>query len=147
MLPSRWDHADRCSNFLPNSRGTHFFSPRCLRASFAAPLRQAVILHYYSSTVGILFGVVFGFIASFTTRFTRPVRYLEPLLVLTFAWLAYLTAEIWHCSGIISILFCAIYMRPYVESNICRKSHTTIKYFLKLLASSCEAVIIFVFLI
>ena len=33
----------------------------------------------------------------------------------------------------------------YVESNISRKSHTTIKYFLKLLASSCEA-IIFLFL-
>ena len=30
------------SNSLPRSRGSLFFSPRCLRASFAALLRQAV---------------------------------------------------------------------------------------------------------
>lgn len=32
-----------------------------------------------------------------------------------------------------SIVTCAIIMKPYVELNISRKSHTTIKYFLKML--------------
>ena len=32
-----------------------------------------------------------------------------------------------------SIVTCAIVMKPYVELNISRKSHTTIKYFLKML--------------
>ncbi len=36
-------------------------------------------------------------------------------------------------------------MKKYVEANISRKSHTTIKYFLKMLASVCET-IIFMFL-
>ena len=40
--PPRSNRAARWSNFLPRSRGPHFFLPRCLRASFAAPLRQAV---------------------------------------------------------------------------------------------------------
>ena len=40
--PPRCYRAARCSKFLLRSRGLHFFSPRCLRASFAAPLRQAV---------------------------------------------------------------------------------------------------------
>ena len=44
-----------------------------------------------------------------------------------------------------SILFCGLVMKPYVEANVSRKSHTTIKYFLKLLSSSCDA-IIFMFL-
>ena len=40
--PPRWDRTARCSNVLPRWRGPHFFSPRCFRASFAAPLWQAV---------------------------------------------------------------------------------------------------------
>ena len=36
-------------------------------------------------------------------------------------------------------------MRPYVEANISRKSHTTIKYFLKMWSSVSET-LIFIFL-
>ena len=36
-------------------------------------------------------------------------------------------------------------MKKYVEVNISRKSHTTIKYFMKMMASLCET-IIFMFL-
>ena len=36
-------------------------------------------------------------------------------------------------------------MKPYVEANISQKSHTTIKYFLKMLSSISE-MIIFIFL-
>ena len=45
MLPPRWDRAARCSNFLMLA-GTALPLPRCLCASFAASLRQAV---YYAS--------------------------------------------------------------------------------------------------
>lgn len=44
-----------------------------------------------------------------------------------------------------SITFCGITMKNYVESNISHKSHTTIKYALKMLSSSSET-IIFMFL-
>lgn len=44
-----------------------------------------------------------------------------------------------------SITFCGITMKNYVESNISQKSHTTIKYALKMISSSSET-IIFMFL-
>lgn len=44
-----------------------------------------------------------------------------------------------------SITFCGITMKNYVESNISQKSHTTVKYALKMLSSSSET-IIFMFL-
>lgn len=43
------------------------------------------------------------------------------------------------------ITFCGITMKNYVEANISHKSHTTIKYALKMLSSSSET-IIFMFL-
>lgn len=44
-----------------------------------------------------------------------------------------------------SITFCGITMKNYVEGNISPKSHTTIKYAMKMLSSSSET-IIFMFL-
>jgi solute carrier family 9 (sodium/hydrogen exchanger), member 3 len=43
------------------------------------------------------------------------------------------------------ITFCGITMKNYVEANISHKSHTTVKYALKMLSSSSET-IIFIFL-
>ncbi|XP_066925100.1 sodium/hydrogen exchanger 1-like [Clytia hemisphaerica] len=94
---------------------------------------------------GTLIGIIFGLLTSFITKFTEHVRVIEPVFVFLMAYMSYLTAEIFHFSGIISILFCGIVMKPYVESNMSRKSHTTVKYFLKLLSSSADS-IIFMFL-
>ena len=44
-----------------------------------------------------------------------------------------------------SITFCGITMKNYVEGNISPKSHTTVKYAMKMLSSSSET-IIFMFL-
>lgn len=43
------------------------------------------------------------------------------------------------------LIACGAVMRPYVEANISHKSHTTIKYFLKMLSSVSET-LIFIFL-
>ena len=43
------------------------------------------------------------------------------------------------------ITFCGITMKNYVEANISHKSHTTVKYAMKMLSSSSET-IIFMFL-
>lgn len=43
------------------------------------------------------------------------------------------------------ITFCGITMKNYVEANISHKSHTTVKYTMKMLSSSSET-IIFMFL-
>ncbi|XP_017778459.1 PREDICTED: sodium/hydrogen exchanger 2-like, partial [Nicrophorus vespilloides] len=94
---------------------------------------------------GIVIGVIWGFATGFVTRFTNEVRVIEPIFIFVMAYLAYLNAEIFHMSGILAITFCGITMKNYVEGNISHKSHTTIKYAMKMLSSSSET-IIFMFL-
>ena len=72
-----------------------------------------------------------GYFGALITRFMDQATILEPLVVLGIAYLSYLTAEIFHMSGILSITFCGITMKNYVERNISSKSQTTLKYAMK----------------
>ncbi|OCT95269.1 sodium/hydrogen exchanger 2 [Xenopus laevis] len=94
---------------------------------------------------GFLIGIIFGFVAAFTTRFTRNIRVIEPLFVFLYSYLSYLTAEMFHLSGIVAITTCAVSMKKYVEENVSQKSYTTIKYFMKMLSSVSET-LIFIFM-
>nr|CAD7458062.1 unnamed protein product [Timema tahoe] len=94
---------------------------------------------------GTIIGVVWGFLTALVTRYTHEVRVIEPIFIFVMAYLAYLNAEIFHMSGILAITFCGITMKNYVEANISHKSHTTVKYAMKMLSSSSET-IIFMFL-
>uniref|UniRef100_A0A3Q3AHY4 Sodium/hydrogen exchanger n=1 Tax=Kryptolebias marmoratus TaxID=37003 RepID=A0A3Q3AHY4_KRYMA len=94
---------------------------------------------------GTLVGLVFAVILGFVTRFTKKVRIIEPLFVFLLVYLAYLTAELFSLSAILSMTFCGIGANKYVEANISQKSRTTIKYTMKNLASIAET-IIFIFL-
>uniref|UniRef100_A0A1B6CUX3 Sodium/hydrogen exchanger n=2 Tax=Clastoptera arizonana TaxID=38151 RepID=A0A1B6CUX3_9HEMI len=94
---------------------------------------------------GVIIGIIWGFLTGFVTRFTNQVRVIEPIFIFVMAYLAYLNAEIFHMSGILAITFCGITMKNYVEANISHKSHTTVKYAMKMLSSSSET-IIFMFL-
>uniref|UniRef100_A0A182M809 Cation/H+ exchanger transmembrane domain-containing protein n=1 Tax=Anopheles culicifacies TaxID=139723 RepID=A0A182M809_9DIPT len=94
---------------------------------------------------GSFIGVIWGFLTGLATRFTDQVHIIEPLFILVMAYLAYLTAEMFHLSGILAIIFCGITMKNYVEQNVTQKSRTTIEYVLKMLSSSAET-IIFMFL-
>ena len=51
---------------------------------------------------GLAIGLVFGFIASVTTKYTAKTPVLEPLIILTISYLAYLTAEMTSTSSIIA---------------------------------------------
>ncbi|XP_069723452.1 sodium/hydrogen exchanger 2-like [Phaenicophaeus curvirostris] len=94
---------------------------------------------------GVLVGLSFGMTAAFTTRFTKDIRVIEPLFVFLYSYLSYLTAEMFHLSGIVAIIACAMGMKRYVEANISLKSHTTVKYFMKMWSSVSET-LIFIFL-
>ncbi|NP_001157432.1 sodium/hydrogen exchanger 2 precursor [Equus caballus] len=94
---------------------------------------------------GVLIGVFLGFIAAFTTRFTHNIRVIEPLFVFLYSYLSYITAEMFHLSGIMAITACAMTMNKYVEENVSQKSYTTIKYFMKMLSSVSET-LIFIFM-
>ncbi|KAA0709861.1 Na(+)/H(+) exchanger beta [Triplophysa tibetana] len=94
---------------------------------------------------GVMVGAVYGALAAFTSRFTAHTRVIEPLFVFLYSYMAYLSAEVFHLSGIMALIACGVVMRPYVEANISHKSYTTIKYFLKMWSSVSET-LIFIFL-
>ncbi|KAJ8922415.1 hypothetical protein NQ315_004361 [Exocentrus adspersus] len=104
------------------------------------------LLNFFVVAIGgTVIGVMWGIATALVTRYTNEVRVIEPIFIFVMAYLAYLNAEIFHMSGILAITFCGITMKNYVESNISNKSHTTIKYAMKMLSSSSET-IIFMFL-
>ncbi|XP_078733331.1 sodium/hydrogen exchanger 2-like [Lampetra fluviatilis] len=94
---------------------------------------------------GVLIGVLLGMAAALTTRFSDHTRVIEPLFVFLYSYLAYLIAEMFQLSGIMAMVACAMSMKQYVEANVSQKSHTTIKYFMKMLSSVSET-LIFIFL-
>ncbi|TRZ00222.1 hypothetical protein DNTS_018637, partial [Danionella cerebrum] len=99
----------------------------------------------YFKGIGTLVGLIFAVFLAFLTRFTKKVRIIEPLFIFLLAYLAYLTAELFSLSAILSLTFCGIGCNKYVEANISQKSRTTVKYTMKTLASIAET-IIFIFL-
>ncbi|XP_075709561.1 sodium/hydrogen exchanger 1 [Rhinoderma darwinii] len=103
------------------------------------------ISFFIVSLGGVFVGLVYGIIAAFTSRFTSHIRVIEPLFVFLYSYMAYMSAELFHLSGIMALIASGVVMRPYVEANISHKSHTTIKYFLKMWSSVSET-LIFIFL-
>ncbi|XP_059364540.1 sodium/hydrogen exchanger 1-like [Carassius carassius] len=104
-----------------------------------------VVCFLVVSLGGIVVGAIYGLLAAFTSRFTSHTRVIEPLFVFVYSYMAYLSAEVFHLSGIMALIACGAVMRPYVEANISHKSHTTIKYFLKMWSSVSDT-LIFIFL-
>uniref|UniRef100_A0A4W5NBB7 Sodium/hydrogen exchanger n=1 Tax=Hucho hucho TaxID=62062 RepID=A0A4W5NBB7_9TELE len=104
-----------------------------------------VVCFFVVSLGGILVGAIYGFLAAFTSRFTSHTRVIEPLFVFLYSYMAYLSSEMFHLSGIMALIACGVVMRPYVEANISHKSYTTTKYFLKMWSSVSET-LIFIFL-
>ncbi|RDD43429.1 Sodium/hydrogen exchanger 2 [Trichoplax sp. H2] len=111
----------------------------------ASEIALSVGSFFVASLAGTLIGIIVGFMSAFITKYTANVRVVEPMVIFAGGYIAYLVSEIFHFSSIMSIVFCAIAMKPYVEANISHKSHTTVKYFLKMLSSFSES-LIFLFL-
>ncbi|CAJ0915791.1 unnamed protein product, partial [Mesorhabditis belari] len=94
---------------------------------------------------GVLIGLVFVCITAIMTKLSVIVPVVQPLLCLVLPFLSYLIAESVHLSGILAIVTCGLLMKPYIAGNLNEQSLTTVRYFLKTITSSSEA-IIFVFL-
>lgn len=54
------------------------------------------------SAGGVLIGICFGIIACYTTKFTSQAPILEPLIIMIYSYLSYLTAELFSTSGILA---------------------------------------------
>lgn len=59
-----------------------------------------VICFLVVSLGGILVGTIYGVLGAFTSRFTSHTRVIEPLFVFLYSYMAYLSAEVFHLSGI-----------------------------------------------
>ncbi|KAM9320020.1 sodium/hydrogen exchanger 4 [Gastrophryne carolinensis] len=94
---------------------------------------------------GVLIGIIFGFLCAFITRFTKNITSIEPLLIIMFSYLSYLSAEVFYLSGILAMTACAMTMKKYVEENMSKKSSTTVKFSMKMISSVCET-LIFIFM-
>ena len=65
----------------------------------------------------------------------------EPLVIFASAYFAFLGAEVFHWSGIISIIAFGITVKRYAFQNLSKKSYTTVKYAIKTLATvRCEQI-------
>jgi sodium/hydrogen exchanger-like protein 3 len=68
---------------------------------------------------GTLMGVVWGFGTAFVSRFTHHVKIIEPIFVFVMAYLSYLSAEMFHLSGILR--YVALLRLASVCSNTLRR--------------------------
>lgn len=104
-----------------------------------------VLQFFVVSMGGLVIGILFGALTAIVTKYTEHCRVVEPLAVFVLAYISYLMAEMVHFSGIISIICCGLTQAQYAFHNISRKSYTTVKYFSKMMSTTCDC-IIFMFL-
>jgi len=94
---------------------------------------------------GLLIGIVFGVLVSFLTTQTEHARHSEPLLIYSSAYMAFVMAELFHWSGIISIIGYGLVVKRYAMTNISSDSYVTVNHATKTIAKSSDC-IIFLFL-
>ncbi|GFS88130.1 hypothetical protein NPIL_208001 [Nephila pilipes] len=102
---------------------------------------SGVASFFVVSLGGTLIGILFGLITAFLSKYTTSVAVIEPMFPFIMGYMSYLTAEMFHLSGILSLISCGITMKNYVEQNISNKSHITLKYVTKMLATASETII------
>ncbi|XP_052783887.1 Na(+)/H(+) exchanger beta-like isoform X2 [Mya arenaria] len=104
-----------------------------------------VVQFFVVSLGGLGIGIILGMLTAVLTKYTEHCRVVEPLAVFVLAYISYLAAEMFHLSGIISIIGCGLVQAQYAFHNISRKSYTTVKYFSKMMSATSDCVI-FLFL-
>ncbi|XP_037077775.1 Na(+)/H(+) exchanger beta-like [Pollicipes pollicipes] len=108
-------------------------------------LLLAVAAFFCVSLGGLTIGIIFGVLTAIITKHTSELPVVEPLSLLALSYLAYLSAELVHFSGIIATVGCGVVQAHYATKNISKNSYITIKYFVSM-ASSTSDTIIFMFL-
>ncbi|KAI6182893.1 Sodium/hydrogen exchanger [Aphelenchoides bicaudatus] len=85
---------------------------------------------------GLLIGTLFALLAGLGTKAARKLPVVQPLICLLLPYLSYLLAEMFHFSGILSIVACGLLMKSYIKANMSDEPRVTVKYFLKTISSS-----------
>ncbi|XP_055927058.1 sodium/hydrogen exchanger 3-like [Argiope bruennichi] len=102
---------------------------------------SGVASFFVVSVGGTMIGILFGLLTAFLSKHTTSVPVIEPMFPFIMGYMSYLSAEMFHLSGILSLIFCGITMKNYVEENISAQSHVTVKYVTKMLATASETII------
>uniref|UniRef100_A0A0K0FKV3 Sodium/hydrogen exchanger n=1 Tax=Strongyloides venezuelensis TaxID=75913 RepID=A0A0K0FKV3_STRVS len=110
-----------------------------------ADILKTLISFFSIAGGGILLGIVGAAVSGFSTRMTHSITSTQPLICFLIPYMVYLFSELYHISGILAIVTCSVLMKPYIKGNISDESRITVKYFIKTVSSTCEA-IIFAFL-
>eukprot|EP00127_Corallochytrium_limacisporum_P004124 Clim_evm69s157 gene=Clim_evmTU69s157 len=101
----------------------------------------AVASFFVVSLLGVAIGLVIGVFGSYITKFTERIPVVEPLVILTTGYLSYLLCELFEFSGILGILFAGIVLQHYAGNNLGDNSQVTVRYLLKMLASTSETIV------
>lgn len=92
---------------------------------------------------GLIIGFACGIFTALITKYTHEAPVTEPLIVIVIAYLSYIGAEMFHLSGIISLIACGLVQYEYVADNLTTDSLLTIKYFIKNMSSISDVIIFF----
>ncbi len=76
-----------------------------------------ILLGFFSITIGLFFGVLSAFVLK-NFRFLTKVPMIEVNLVFVFGYLSYSVTELFHFSGIISLLVSGVMMSKYTWYNL-----------------------------
>uniref|UniRef100_A0AC35UHL7 Sodium/hydrogen exchanger n=1 Tax=Rhabditophanes sp. KR3021 TaxID=114890 RepID=A0AC35UHL7_9BILA len=90
---------------------------------------------------GAIIGLLCGILSSFISKYTTTVRVVEPVIVFGLAYLSYMTAELFHWSGIIAIIVCGLFQAHYTVHNLSKKSTVTINTFAHVMSAVSESLI------
>ena len=94
------------------------------------------VISFFCIVLGALsIGYVVGLLTALLTKLTQDkyVRIMEPLIVYATAFLAYMLAELFHWSGILSLIACGLTQRHYAFRNISRESKTAINSIIEMI--------------
>ena len=102
--------------------------------SFA--IGECLVIFLGSLLIGVLCGVASALLLKHTNLYKHTT--LEFVLVVMYAYLSYLLAEVFYLSGIISILFCGIIMAHYTQNNLTEMSRHMMSDFFRVIAFFAE---------
>jgi len=95
-------------------------------------------LKIFFGSMGI--AIAIGMLSTFVFKFTTLDRYptLELILLILYAFASYLLAEGLKLSGIVSVLFCGIFMGHYTSHNLSKKAEGVSKKLFHVIAVIAE---------
>uniref|UniRef100_A0A7E4VMS8 Sodium/hydrogen exchanger n=1 Tax=Panagrellus redivivus TaxID=6233 RepID=A0A7E4VMS8_PANRE len=104
------------------------------------------ILDFFRSAIGgTIIGLIGAVVTSLATKFTYRKNIVQPIYCIFVPYGVYLLCENFHFSGIISIMICVIFMKPYTNVNLTAESKSLVNFLMKSI-SSCAESYIFMFL-